>query len=339
TASTTPTRSSASSTRSRRRRRRRCRRSTPATSRATARRSSRRSRSRGWSSRRRPTTTRPASCSSPTSTASRTTSAWSRAWRARGTLGTWASSSFSLTRPACCSTPSWRWSACGSCCASPGWRREDGGVSAFLTPAPGLARLSLNTATVRAGLLETVEACARAGVPWIAPWRQQFADVPVRQAANAIRAAGLRVSSLCRGGFFPAEDERERLRRIDDNLRALDEAAALGAEVLVLVCGGVVGRDLVGSRQMVEDGIAALLEPAEARGVRLGIEPLHPMFAADRSVVVTLGQANDIVERLRSPWVGVVVDVYHVWWDPRVEDEVRRAGDSVLGFHVNDWIV
>jgi len=212
-------------------------------------------------------------------------------------------------------------------------------VSAFLTPAPGLARLSLNTATVRAGLLETVEACARAGVPWIAPWRQQFADVPVRQAANAIRAAGLRVSSLCRGGFFPAEDERERLRRIDDNLRALDEAAALGAEVLVLVCGGVVGRDLVGSRQMVEDGIAALLEPAEARGVRLGIEPLHPMFAADRSVVVTLGQANDIVERLRSPWVGVVVDVYHVWWDPRVEDEVRRAGDSVLGFHVNDWIV
>lgn len=212
-------------------------------------------------------------------------------------------------------------------------------MSAFLTPAPGLARLSLNTATVRAGLLETVEACARAGVPWIAPWRQQFADVPVRQAANAIRAAGLRVSSLCRGGFFPAEDERERLRRIDDSLRALDEAAALGAEVLVLVCGGVVGRDLVGSRQMVEDGIAALLEPAEARGVRLGIEPLHPMFAADRSVVVTLGQANDIVERLRSPWVGVVVDVYHVWWDPRVEDEVRRAGDSVLGFHVNDWIV
>lgn len=212
-------------------------------------------------------------------------------------------------------------------------------MSAFLTPAPGLARLSLNTATVRAGLLETVEACARAGVPWIAPWRQQFADVPVRQAANAIRAAGLLVSSLCRGGFFPAEDERERLRRIDDNLRALDEAAALGAEVLVLVCGGVVGRDLVGSRQMVEDGIAALLEPAEARGVRLGIEPLHPMFAADRSVVVTLGQANDIVERLRSPWVGVVVDVYHVWWDPRVEDEVRRAGDSVLGFHVNDWIV
>ena len=212
-------------------------------------------------------------------------------------------------------------------------------MTPLVTPGPGLERLSLNTATVRAGLLETVEACARAGVPWIAPWRQQFAEVPVREAANAVRAAGLRVSSLCRGGFFPAESERERLKRIDDNLRALDEAAALGAEVLVLVCGGVVGKDLEGSRQMVEDGVAALLEPAAARGVKLGIEPLHPMFAADRSVVVTLGQANDMVERLRSPCVGVVVDVYHVWWDPRVHDEVRRAGDRVLGFHVNDWIV
>lgn len=207
-----------------------------------------------------------------------------------------------------------------------------------LTPAPGLERLSLNTATVRAGLLETVEVCARARVPWIAPWRQQLAEVPVRTAARAIADAGLRVSSLCRGGFFPAPSERERRERLDDNLRALDEAAELGAEVLVLVCGGVVGRDLEGSRRMVEDGIAALLEPAAARGVRLGIEPLHPMFAADRSVVVTLGQANDIAERLASPWAGVVVDVYHVWWDPAVEAEIARARGRILGFHVNDWI-
>ncbi len=208
-----------------------------------------------------------------------------------------------------------------------------------MRPAPGLERLSLNTATVRGGLLETVEACARAGVPWIAPWRHQLAEASTKEATRAIRAAGLRVSSLCRGGFFPAPTARERQERIDDNLRALDEAAELGAEVLVLVCGGVVGRDLAGSRRMVEDGIGALLGPAAERGVRLGIEPLHPMFAADRSVVVTLGQANDMAGRLASPWVGVVVDVYHVWWDPAVEDEIARAGRRVLGFHVNDWIV
>lgn len=208
-----------------------------------------------------------------------------------------------------------------------------------LVAAPGLERLSLNTATVRGGLLETIDACARAGVPWIAPWRQQFEEVPVAAAARAIGAAGLRVSSLCRGGFFPAPTEAERRERIADNVAALDEAAELGAEVLVLVCGGVVGRDLAGSRAMVEDGIAALVGPATERGVRLGIEPLHPMFAADRSVVVTLAQATDIAERVASPAVGVVVDVYHVWWDPRVEDEVARAASRIVGFHVNDWIV
>jgi len=205
-------------------------------------------------------------------------------------------------------------------------------------PAP-IERLSLNTATVRAGLLDTVEACAAAGVSWIAPWRQQFAEVPIGVAAKAIAAAGLQVSSLCRGGFFPAATVGERAARIDDNRAALDEAAALGAEVLVLVCGGVVGRDLAGSRQMVEEGIAAILPEAEARGVKLGIEPLHPMFAADRSVITTLDQANDMARRLASPWVGAVVDVYHVWWDPQVEDAIVRAGERTLAFHVNDWVV
>lgn len=205
---------------------------------------------------------------------------------------------------------------------------------------PGLERLSLNTATVRGGtIVDMVDACARAGVPWIAPWRGDFEQVQIEDAARAIRDAGLRVSSLCRGGFFPADSEAERRRRIDDNLRAVDEAATLGTDVLVLVCGGVPGRDLAGARRMVEDGIAAVLPYAQERGVRLGIEPLHPMFAADRSVIVTLGQANAMAVRLDSAWVGVVVDVYHVWWDPEVETAIREANDRILGFHVNDWIV
>jgi len=187
--------------------------------------------------------------------------------------------------------------------------------------------------------LETIDACAAAGVGWIAPWREQFAEVPVAVAARAIGAAGLRVSSLCRGGFFPAATAPERAASIAENLRALDEAAELAADVLVLVCGGVVGRDLAGSRQMVEDGIAAILPAAAARGVKLGIEPLHPMFAADRSVIVTLDQANDMARRLASPWVGAVVDVYHVWWDPQVEEAIARTGEKTLAFHVNDWVV
>lgn len=202
-----------------------------------------------------------------------------------------------------------------------------------------MRRFSLNTATVRAGLLATVDACARAGITWIAPWREQFAEVPVAQAAKAIRDAGMRVSSLCRGGFFPAATAAERRARIAENERAVDEAATLGTEVLVLVCGGVVGKDLIGSRRMVEDGIAELLPYAEERGVRLGIEPLHPMFAADRSVVSTLGQANAMARRLGSEWVGVVVDVYHVWWDPQLDAAIVEAAGRTLGFHVNDWIV
>jgi sugar phosphate isomerase/epimerase len=210
------------------------------------------------------------------------------------------------------------------------------------TTAPGLERLSLNTATVRGGtLLDMVDACARAGVPWIAPWRHDLERVPVEAAARAIRDAGLRVSSLCRGGFFPAASAAERRRRIDENRRAVDEAATLGTDVLVLVCGGLPDgdRDLAGARRMVEDGVAAVLPYAAERGVQLGIEPLHPMFAADRSVIVTLGQANDIAARLDAPHVGVIVDVYHVWWDPDLEAAIREAGRRILGFHVDDWIV
>jgi sugar phosphate isomerase/epimerase len=138
--------------------------------------------------------------------------------------------------------------------------------------------------------------------------------------------------------MFPAASAAERAARIDDNRRAVDEAAELGAGTLVLVCGAAPDKDLAAARAQIADGIAALLPYAAERGVRLGIEPLHPIFAADRSAIVTLGEANALAERHASPFLGVVIDVYHVWWDPDLEAQVARAAGQIAGFHVNDWI-
>jgi sugar phosphate isomerase/epimerase len=205
---------------------------------------------------------------------------------------------------------------------------------------PDLARLSLNQATTQNwGMAETIDGCARAGIGWIGLWRHKVAELGIAETAGRMRAAGLRASSLCRGGFFPAATESERRERIDDNLRALDEAALVEAPVLVLVSGPAADRDLDGARRQVEEGICALLPHAMERGVRLAIEPLHPMFAGDRSVVVTLAQANAMVERIGSDFVGVAVDVYHVWWDPNVYEEIARAAKWILGFHLSDWLV
>ncbi len=203
-----------------------------------------------------------------------------------------------------------------------------------------LSRLSLNQYTTRRwGVREAVDGCARAGIGWIGLWRDKVAEAGLRESARLVRDAGLRVSSLCRGGMFPAVTAAERQARIEDNRRAVDEAAELGTDVLVLVCGGLPDRDIERARAQVEEGISQLIPYAEERGVRLGIEPLHPAFAADRSVVVTLGQANDMVERLASPQVGVVIDTYHVWWDPKLCPEIRRAAGRILGYHVDDWLV
>ncbi len=208
-----------------------------------------------------------------------------------------------------------------------------------MQPLPDLSRLSLNQATTQGwGVREAVEGCARAGIPWIGLWRDKIAAAGVAESARLARDAGLKVSSLCRGGYFPAATKAEREARIEDNRRAIDEAAELGTDVLVLVCGPAPDRDIDGARRMVEEGIAAIIPYAAERGVRLGIEPLHPIFAGDRSVIVTLGQANAIAERLASPQVGVVIDVYHVWWDPQVYQEIARAAPYTLGFHVNDWL-
>ncbi len=205
-----------------------------------------------------------------------------------------------------------------------------------------LARLSLNTATVKAqwSLEQCIEGCARHGVPGIAPWRDKLDEMGANRAARHIADAGLGVSGLARGGMFTAEDEAGRRAALDDNRRAVDDAKTIGAACLVLVVGGLPGdsKDIGDARQQVHDGIAATLEHAREIGMPLAIEPLHPMYAADRACVNTLAQALDICDDL-GPGLGVAVDVYHVWWDPDLEAQIARAGDRVLAFHTCDWLV
>ncbi len=196
--------------------------------------------------------------------------------------------------------------------------------------------LSLNQITTeRLSLMEAIDACVRHSIAAIGVWRYKLAEAGIAQANARIREAGLRVSSLCRGGMFPAASAAERQARIDDNLRAIDDAAALGAEVLVLVCGPAPDRDLDGARAMVADGIAAIAGHARKAGVRLGVEPLHPMFAADRSVITTLAEANALAERFD---IGVVIDAFHVWWDPELYAQIERARGRIVGFHLSDWL-
>ena len=212
---------------------------------------------------------------------------------------------------------------------------------------PDPALLSLNTATTRGKwrLAQAIEGCARHGIRGIAPWRDLLHDMGLARAARAIRAHGLTVTGLCRGGMFPAATARQRKANIADNLRAIDEAHALGAKCLILVVGGLPGgsKDLAGVRRQVKDGIAAILPYARQAGVPLAIEPLHPMQAADRACVNTLEQALDLCDALdarASAALGVAVDVYHVWWDPKLEAQIRRAGRKrILAHHICDWLV
>ncbi|MDF2704038.1 MAG: Xylose isomerase domain protein barrel [Rubrobacteraceae bacterium] len=200
------------------------------------------------------------------------------------------------------------------------------------------SRLSLNQVTTRRwSLREAVEGCLQAGVPAIALWRDKVAEVGLAEAAHIVRESRLRVTSLHVGGDFPAASEAERRARIDDSRRAIEEAAELGAEVLSLRAGPAPDRDIDTARAMVVKGIEQLIPDAQERGVKLVVEPLHPMFAADRSVVVTLSQANDILDRLDSPQVGLVVDAYHVWWDPDLYDQIEQAAGRIIGFHIDDW--
>jgi len=211
---------------------------------------------------------------------------------------------------------------------------------------PDPALLSLNTATVREkwSLREAIEGCARHGIRGISPWRDKLAALGVKEAAKLIRDNGLKVTGLCRGGMFPAADRKGRQAALDDNLRAIDEAAALGARCLVLVAGGLPAesKDLGGARAMVRDGIGEVLDRARGAGVALAIEPLHPMYCADRACVNTMSHALALCDELDSGKggaLGVAVDVYHVWWDPDLKRQIERAGDKrLLAFHVCDWL-
>jgi sugar phosphate isomerase/epimerase len=211
-------------------------------------------------------------------------------------------------------------------------------------------RLSINQATVKyATLADALRVTATAGVGAIGLWREPVAEVGLATAVDLVADSGLRVSSLCRGGFFTTPEGPRRRAALDDNRRAIEETAALAAAgadgsvaVLVLVAGGLPAgsTDLLGARGRVADAIAELEPDARAAGVRLAIEPLHPMYAADRAVVSTLGQALDLAEPFPVESVGVVVDTFHIWWDPQVLDRIARAGAAgrIASYQVCDFL-
>jgi len=196
-------------------------------------------------------------------------------------------------------------------------------------------KLSLNTATVRKqwNLAQMIDGCARHGIEGISPWRDQVAQMGLSQARKAIREKNLTVTGLCRGGFFTAKDWK------DDNLRAIEEAHELQAQCLVLVVGGLPqgSKDLIGARRIIKEAIAEILPVARKAGVPLAIEPLHPMQAAERACINTLEQALDLCDQL-GDGIGVACDVYHVWWDPKLASQVKRAGKRILGYHICDWL-
>jgi sugar phosphate isomerase/epimerase len=208
------------------------------------------------------------------------------------------------------------------------------------SPLTNLDRLCIHTITTKSWDLETAaKKFSAAGVKGITVWRDTYANRDIAATGRLLRDHDLSIVSTCRGGFFPGATAAERQKAIDDNRRAIAEAHALGAPLVVLVCGAVPGQSLVDSRAQIADGIAAVLDDCAATGVKLGIEPLHPMYADSRSAVNTLGQANDMCEQLNSPYVGVAADVYHLWWDPALEQEIARCGElgKLFAFHVCDW--
>jgi sugar phosphate isomerase/epimerase len=219
--------------------------------------------------------------------------------------------------------------------------------------------LSLNQwTTKRWSVAEAVDGCVRHGLEAIGLWRQEVSAQGLDETVKLVRAAGLRVSSLCRGGFLTAgglpgdKGRRAFTEALDDNRRAVDEAAELGAACLVMVVGGLPGvvpgeplgrgpsvsRDLAGARERVAEGLAELAPYAGERGVRLALEPLHPVYCPDRAVISTLGQALDLSLPYPKEQVGVVVDTFHVWWDPQLFDQITRAGDRIASYQVCDYL-
>lgn len=205
-----------------------------------------------------------------------------------------------------------------------------------------LSRLCLHTMTTRPWSLEDcIRNYAAAGIHGMTIWRNVLDDMDPRTAAAMLGDFGMEAVSLCRGGFFPSVSETVRARSIDDNRRAVEQAAMLGAPLMVLVCGADPLQPLEKSRDQIREGILRIIPEARQAGVKLAIEPLHPMYAGDRSAINTLRQANDLAEEINSSQVGVAIDVYHLWWDPDLEQEIMRCGASgkLYAFHVCDWKV
>ena len=209
-------------------------------------------------------------------------------------------------------------------------------------PLTDLARLCIHTITTKPWNIETAaQNFSAAGVTGITVWRDALEGRGIKKTGQLIRDTGLSIVSLCRGGFFPSIDPLKRKASIDDNRRAIEEAAELGTSMIVLVCGADPKQSLEDSRKQIRDGIAAVLPDAKAAGVKLAIEPLHPMYADTRSAINTMAQANNMAIELNSPLVGVAVDVYHLWWDPALEQEIKRCGENnhLFAFHICDWNV
>jgi sugar phosphate isomerase/epimerase len=189
-------------------------------------------------------------------------------------------------------------------------------------------------------LKQAVQAYREAGIYGITVWRDALTPLGLQESAFILHDSGLEIVSLCRGGFFPATTAEKRQAALDDNRKAIDEAHAIGAPLIVLVSGAVPGMPLAEARKQIADSIASLIPYAEQAGVKFGIEPLHPMYAGDRCAVNTIGQANDMVEQIGSNSVGVTIDTFHLWWDERLEAEIARCGklNAIFSFHVCDWL-
>jgi len=208
------------------------------------------------------------------------------------------------------------------------------------SPLTNLSRCAIHTQTTKPwSLAQCIDGYSRAGVMGISVWRHAIEPVGARQAGKMLRDAGMRVPSLVRGGFFVAPDAPGRQAAIDANRACIDQATEIGAEMVVLVVGAAPPILLEDARKQVADGIGAVLDHAQAAGVRLAIEPLHPMYAADKSCINRMTDARRICEQLRHPLLGIAVDVYHVWWDPDLCQEIELAGRqrTLFGFHVCDW--
>ncbi len=209
-------------------------------------------------------------------------------------------------------------------------------------PLTDLSQLCIHTITTKPwSIEEAAKNFSAEGVKGITVWRDALANRNIKQTGQLLRDQGLNIVSLCRGGFFPNKEKEKRKEAIADNLKAIEEASELEAPLIVLVCGADPSQSLEDSRKQIQEGIETVLPQATAAGIKLAIEPLHPMYADTRSAINTLAQANDMAVKINSSYVGVAVDVYHLWWDPYLKKEIKRCGenDHLFAFHICDWSI